>query len=394
MARAGRIGRQFAGSAAGDVLATELLTAAAAGQGAAGLAERIVAAPPPEALAAVAALGHSREAAAAPILVAIAEGAGAAPKELRKEARRELHRLRAQGLDVPRPSPPPPPSPTAARPAEAAEAWATAPDGIGSRALWLVAERPLGGVYAIGTVLNDVVGMKACTIEDTTRKRFNQRLAAIRADAEVTWVELPPSYAGQLIGEALELNQESGFAVPQEYQVHRPAIADLVRPFERALVYDEISPAEATLNPELLEQSPALLDEEELKGWFFGFDEVRSFALDLLQARQSQIVLSEELRAEREERIIANAIREAVTPPLQRALRRRLEETAHVFLKTGRELQARRALAAAQRLSEGALTLHPLLRAVMQKSLELATEVETAKVPVELVRRSPYDPIE
>ena len=83
-----------------------------------------------------------------------------------------------------------------------------------------------------------------------------------------------------------------------------------------------------------------------------------------------------------------------VTPSLQHALRRRLEETAHDFLKTGRELQARRALAAAQRLSEGALTLHPLLRAVMQKSLELATEVETAKVPVELVRRSPYDPIE
>jgi hypothetical protein len=31
---------------------------------------------------------------------------------------------------------------------------------------------------------------------------------------------------------------------------------------------------------------------------------------------------------------------------------------------------------------------------MMGKSLEIAAEVETAKVPVELVRRSPYDPIE
>jgi hypothetical protein len=304
------------------VLATELLTAAAAGQGAAGLAERIVAAPPPEALAAVAVLGHSREAAAAPILVAIAEGLGGAPKELRKEARRELHRLRAQGLDVPRPSPPPPPSPTAARPAEAAEAWATAPDGIGSRALWLVAERPLGGVYAIGTVLNDVVGMKACTIDDTTRKRANERLARWKQRAGFDWVEIPPSYARQLIGEALELNHESGFTVPREYQIYQRAIGNPAQPFERALIYDEIPAAEVTLNPELLERSSELLDEEELKGWFFGFDEVHSYALDLLQARQSQIVLSEQLQAEREERVIANAIRDVVTPPIRRGLRR------------------------------------------------------------------------
>jgi hypothetical protein len=369
------------------------VVATGAGEGlAAELAARIIAAPPAEALATLAALGRSREPGAGPILVAVAEGS--APKELRKEARRELHRLRALGLDVPRPTPPQPPSPTVERQVELVEAWATMADGVGTRAMWLVAERPLGGVYVAGLALNEIVGMKACTIDDTTRKRANERLARWKERSGVAWAEIPPEYARQLIGEALELNRESGFTVPREYQVYQRANGDLARPFERALIYDEIPAAEVSLNPDLLEQSPELLQEDDLKGWFFGFDEVRSFALDLLQARQSQIVLSQQLQAEREERVISNAIRDVVTPPVQRGLRRRLEEAAYIFLKTDRPRLARLALAAAQRLAEGALTLHPLLKAMMAKSLELTAEVETAKVPIDLVRRSPYDPIE
>src|SRR5207249_3619080 len=112
-------------------------------------------------------------------------------------------------------------------------------------------------------------------------------------------------------------------ALPRGYQVYQRAIANPSRPFERALVYDEIPAAEVALNPEHLERSPDLLDEDELKGWFFGFDEVHRYALDLLQARQSQIVLSQQLQADRQGRIIANAIRDVVTPPIQRGLRRR-----------------------------------------------------------------------
>ena len=376
----------------GDALADEVLRAVAAGHAPGSLAERLAAAAPLEALAAVGVLGRSRQAAVAPVLVARAEGVGGS-KELRKEARRGIHRLRALGLDVAVPLTSSQPQVLTGRQVELAEAWACAPDGVGSRALWLAAERPFGGIYAVAMVLNDVVGMKACSVEETTRKRFNQRFVSWREESGLSWVELPTDYARQLIGEALELNRESGVTIPTGFQQYERAIGSPARPFERAIIYEEISAAEVTLNPELLEQSPALLDEDELKGWFFGFDEVRSYALDLLQARQSQIVLSEELKAEREQRIIGSAIRDLVTPPMQRSLRRRLEEIAYLFLKTDRQAQARLAVAAAQRLAEGAVSLHPLLAAMMAKSLEIAAEVETAKVPVDLVRRSPYDPV-
>ena len=375
-------------------LAEDLLTAAAEGQDAATLAERLVALEQDEAYAALDALGHSRNAAAAPILSAVAEGGGNASKELRKAARRELHRLRAVGIEVPRAARSPTVSPFAERPAELVEAWATASDGVGSRVLWLTAERATGGVYGVGLVLNDIVGMKGCSVDETTRRRFAARFEDWRRETKLTVVRLPLDYPPQLIGEALELNRESRFTVPREWLGHRRSLASLVRPFERAIIYDEIPSAEVALRPDLLDASPALLEEEELKGWFFGFDEVRSFALDLLKARQSQIVLTEDLQARRLQGIVANAIREVVTPPIQRGLTRRLEEVAYVFLHTDRGRQARLAVAAARRLGEGAITLNPLLTAMMQRSLELAAEAETAKMPMQHLRRSAYDPLE
>jgi hypothetical protein len=374
---------------AGEALAADLLTAPdqqpAEWRGKLGQADSATA------LAAVAALGRSRQASAVPVLLAAAEAEAELPARLRKEARRELHRLRALGLEVPAPRLPPAPMPTAERLARVTEAWTTPTDGTGSRALWLLAERPLGGIYAIGMALNDQVGMRLCAVDESTRRRFEQNLQRRREESEVPWVRLPGDYARRLVGEALELNRESGVAVPRDFQFYQRAVEEPTLPFEQALIYDQIPAAEVKLNPDLLEASAGLLGEPELRGWMFDFDAVRGFALDLLQARQSQIVLSEQLKAERQQRIVANAIRDVVTPTLQRGLLRRLEETAYIFQQTDRSHQARLALAAAQRLGEGGSSLHPLLQALMLASLEIAAEVETGQIPIETVRRSALD---
>jgi GNAT superfamily N-acetyltransferase len=332
----------------------------------------------------------------APILAALAEGIGGGTKELRKEARRGLHRLQALGIEAPRLSAPA--AIPAVRPVDqaavVAEARITLADGVGSRALWLRADRPPGGVYAVALVINDIVGMKAASIEQTTRRRADERQERWEQRTGLGWIAIPPEYARRLVGEALELNRESGFTVPREWLMRQRDLRDLPLPFERAIVYDEISAGEIALNPQYLERSPQLLDEEELKGWFFGFDQVRSFALELRQARQSPIVLSPDLQSQRQQRIIASAIDAVAPPPVRRGLARRLEEAAYYFLRTERPRQARQALAAARRLAEGATTQHPLLVAMVERSLELATQAETAGLPVELVRRSPYDPID
>lgn len=372
-------------------LVEELLEAASLGQEPKELARRITSLPLNQALAVLVALGRSRQAPAGPVLQAIDDDA--ALKELRKEARRSLHRLRGAGVAVPRRVARPAGLPATEQRAQIVEAWTSIADGVGSRVLGILASRPLGGMYFTAVLLNDVVGLKGCRLDETTRKRLRGDFPQWREDVGLPLVPVPPDYARQLLGEALELNGESGFPVPRGFEAYRRAIVEPTRPFEQALVYEDISAAEAKLNPELLKESPSLLDEPEMRSWFFGFDQVRTLALELLQASQSRIVLSEQLRAERQEGIVARAIRDVVDPPLRRGLRRRLEEAAYVLLKTDRSLQARRAVAAAQSMAEESLTLSPFLRALMERSLDLAGEVETAKVPVDLVRRSPYDPV-
>jgi hypothetical protein len=372
-------------------LAEELVAAAANGEEPDELARRITSLPLEEALGLVASIGRSRQEAVALALQAI-DGASA-PKQLRKEARRALHRLRAAGLTLPRTTPLAAGLPVAEQGAQLLEAWTSVADGVGSRVLGLLAAPPLGGMYFAMILLNDIVGIKGCRLDATTKKRLKDDFPRWRQEVGVPLVEIPPDYARELLGEALELNQESGFSVPRGFEAYRRAIVEPTRPFEQAIVYKHISTAEVKLNPELLKESPSLLDEPETRSWFFDFDQVKAFGLEMLQARQSRIVLSEQLQADRQQSIVGRAIREVVDAPMRRGLQRRLEEAAYVLLTTDRPLQARRAVAAAQSLTEEAVSLSPFLRAMMERSLDLAAEVETAKVPLELVRRNPHDPI-
>jgi hypothetical protein len=376
----------------------ELADAATDQASAVDLANQIIAQPNEVARQTVAALSASRSPRAAPILLVLAESQ--APAALRKDARRGLHRLRSLGLEVPQPSPASAPRSTPAglslqHRAQLVQARASSIDGVGSRALDLVAERPAGGVLSMLLILNDVTGIKACTVQETTRRRVAaERVQREQIFKDATWVDLPTTYASQLVGEALALQSEGGLALPREFQLYRDAITELNQPFEQALIYQELSPAELELTAGLLARSPELLAEPELQGWFFGEDEMRGFALERAQARKSQIVLSEQHRAQREQRIVANAVHTVVNPPLQRGLRRRLEETSYIFWKTARLPQTQLALAAAQALEGGALTLHPLLAAMVEKSLDLADQTSGSGIPSEVLNRRPYSPIE
>jgi len=338
-------------------------------------------------LALVEALGSFRSDGAGRALATLA--AQTPEKELRKAARRGLHRLRAAGIMVDLPTPRSSSTaiaPMAEQRARLTDAHATPPDGVGSRALWLGLERPLGGMAVFGLVLNDSVGMRDCSYRDTTRRKLGDMLRDWRAEHETPLVELPPDYALSLVSEALALNAESGQAVPTEFQIHRRLLGELPEPPQEALIHHHVSRGQALLLPNLLDQSPRLFDEEELKGWFFGYDETIERARELRRVHESPILLAGESREGREELEIERAIGELFTPRVRRAIRRRLEEAAYVFWVTRREQAARQAVAAAFGIGQGALARHPFARALVEKSLELALEAERAGVDPALLR--------
>ncbi len=315
---------------------------------------------PSELEEAVARLGRVRDPSAAAALTAI--DALATQRSLRKAARRELHRLRAVGVEAPRVDLPPAPAetvPTAQ--VRQVESWATSFDSTGTRALWLLGDRPLGGAWLAAAVANDLDGLLDVDLLDTTRKKALRDLDKRREGAELTWVELPSEYALLLVREALDLARSRGRAVPRLYARVRALFGEAERGPERPLVYESVSMLDVRFLPDLVPSAGALLLEPELRGWHLEPTEaLRAEALDVARSASSRLLVPGKLPVEQMQRLLVDAAETLLTSDVRRALKRRFEETGYVFVKTERMLQARQAVAVAQALVDEAISVERL----------------------------------
>jgi hypothetical protein len=347
---------------------------------------------------AIQALGHQREAAAAEILALVDDVVE--DRALRKTARRELHRLRSMGVEPPVLTRPAQAEASVAetRPQtlEVSEAWATDIDPTGSRALWLLAERPLGGVWFAALLVNDQRGLQDMNLVDTTRKRFQRDFDQSQRDAGV-WVSLPGDYALRLIREAVDLTRELGGGLPTRYQSFRDIFGEAPGPPERGLLYETVSPVEINFNPDWLEESPRLLGEPEVAGWYVGVPtDLRARALEVARAPSAGLLVPGHTPEQQAQQLVADAAHEAFTPVVRRGVRRRLEETGYIFLQTDRLSLARLAAAAARALDDGGLApeRHPLARLLLAAGLarlagaEMVGGRRASEVLLEMVERA------
>src|SRR5207248_979977 len=78
-----------------------------------------------------------------------------------------------------------------------------------------------------------------------------------------------------------------------------------------------------------------LLDRPELAGWFLDPASVQADAVDLLASRESRLVLSDQLKAEREEAIVSRVIEREIDDAGRRLWARRLGEMSLVLDAAG-----------------------------------------------------------
>jgi hypothetical protein len=335
------------------------------------------------ATAAAEALGTVRTPQAAAIL-ATAE-LTAPPKPVRTAVRRALYRLRQAGVTPP--APPPTVLPLG-RP-KPSQAWMSAVDGTGTRGVWLLLEGPAGARTLISAIVNDQVGVLDGTAGTVAKKHLLARLAALRADSPLPWVEVPPEEAVAALAEARGACQPRGVPVSGDLHHWLDALPDLAAP--------RPSGPERGPEPEdgqALEDSASILALPELASWFLDPPTVQADAVDLLQSRESRLVVSEQIRAERTAALIDRVIDRELTPAVRRLWQRRLEATALVLVRTGRPDPARRARAAAQALGDPTRAARhiPFVRGLVERSLEIAGEVALGRVAAADVSRQPASP--
>jgi hypothetical protein len=350
------------------------------------LAELVTSGSAPLGEAAAEALGDVRTQAAADALETLAHATS--ERAVQKALRRSLHRLSNQGIR-PQTEAPAPSVNLGARTATLYRVLASSYDGRGQRALWFAAERPMGGIYMIGVSIDAAEGLIDCVGRDTTRKRFAEQEAEMRGKDLSGWVELPIEYGKQLVQEAVGLCREHGHPVPTTYPIWAELIGAPEQPFERGLVYEELSAFEMRMHPTLENESPQLFEQPEIEPWFFHPDQMRKWLRELSQPATSRLIVTTESQEQRVERIFRQAAKELLPARQLHGLRRRLEETAYIFLRTGRAQDARRAVAAAATIEEERPLRppHPFVRALIERSLDIAVEVERSGFePMRLAR--------
>lgn len=316
---------------------------------------------------------------ALPVLTALASSA--TDRALRRAAKRALYRLSLRGVAAE------PPRPVVARrAARAVRAWLSGVDGSGSRATWILFEGTWGDLQLCSLILNDVAGIGDAAGGGISKRRLETELARLRASQKLPWVETDPARAVGLVAEALALHRASGTAPPAAFARWQPLFESAPAPERPEL------PAEADGGS--VERSSELLDLPELAGWFLDPEAVQVDALELLEARQSRLVVSDQIKAEREEAIVRKAVERELTPDARRRWARRLVEMAEIFRATGRPEPAGLALAAAAGLGDPArdVTGHPFARALARRALELAGEVAAGRVSAADVSRKPAAP--
>jgi hypothetical protein len=318
-------------------------------------------------------------AAAVPILTRLVDDPAA--RAVRRAARRALYRLSREGVAAP--SAPAPRAVVARRAERPVRAWLSGIDGTGSRAAWVLFEGAFGGAALCSLILNDVVGILEVAGGEVTKKRLDTELAALRASQKLPWIEVAPARAVAAVREALAIHASAGTTPPAGFARWQAA-------FEAAPAETPAPPAPPA-DRALLERAPELLGLPELASWFVDPESVQSESLELFQARESRLVVPDQVKGEREAALVDRVVEREFTPPVRARWARRLDEMAFVFAATDRPESAGLAAAAAAALRDESRDVRgqPFAAGLARRGMELAGEVAAGRLRAADVSRRP-----
>ena len=340
--------------------------------------------------------------------------AAAPDKDHRRAVRRALYRLDQSGLRPPRPATAAPARPVVTRAAEhPVRAWLSGIDGSGSRAAWILFEGGLGGGLRLcSLILNDEAGIMDAAGGPIARKRLEAELRGLRESQKLPWVEVDGARACALVADALALHERLGTVPPPEFARWRrlfaaaPQLTGDLRPKlgevkpkasrtdkTEKLTADTPQPVAPALTPDtsVLENSSELLDLPELMGWFIDPARVQHEALALLQVRESRLVVSDQVKAQREASIVDGVVEAQLPDAARRRWASRLREMAEIFRMTGRlepAAMAEQTAAALADATRSAIAI-PFARALAARGIEMASEVALGRTRLDDVSRAP-----
>lgn len=297
-------------------------------------------------------------------------------KNLRKIIKRYIYKLRTKGISVEK-VPFEEKSGFRPEPTESTKAFISNYDFSWNRILIL--SIPYFGkpkIYLIG-ILNDIKGLIEFGGRNFSKKGFTEFFENIQKGSPTPMVEIDPPYAAFLFLEAYQLSIRNGNPL-KSFSQFKDEIEKIKKDYNKPLVYYYLNADEIGKNTYLLAKERELLEKEIFKDWYLDDDLIQPYVKEVIDAKESRIVLNKMQREERLLGIYERALLEIFSDDKRFIFKRRLEETAYFLIKLGREEDAKIALAIAIELEKPLNRFQPnhfLLRLIIRSVEERLEEV-------------------
>jgi len=289
------------------------------------------------------------------------------PKPARKVLRRVQHRLRSRGVELPTEAP----APVVAKlpPIEdtLTAAFVSPVDPLGTRAVYLVEPHPTGGARMFEVMLDVERGVAALEVYQAGRSQVRRFLRDIAHNPRFPSVEAPCASVQALVARAVSM-QPADRPLPRGFGEWRSHVAT---PPESARTPGEIA-AEALgagSSPERVRRAIELIRTREIGPWPPPGAVLQGLAERLGESAKGKIIVAEPVRQQQVARILDEAAESAYAGPQAVRATACFRESAYVLWKTGREEEARAALAAAEAFEAGPEAWAPIARAMLEVAL-------------------------
>jgi len=280
-------------------------------------------------------------------------------KRVRKIIKRSLYRLKSRGVVAEEISAGPKGSVLRPLRVEPPRGFGNGYDFSWNRFLILTLPRPGRGWMVLHGLINDTKGLVNFSGGEISRKEFRNFFDEVKKASPTPVVEIEASYAGFLFTEAYRLTLEKGEAPPPDYLRLKSEIEKIKKEYERPLIYSFIEESEIDGDERILRRGGELLKTDLFYGWMIGGEEIKPYADEVWEARESKLVLNQTQKEARFQEIYQRAL-SALFPEEKRALyQRRMEEMAYLLFRSGREEEAKVSLAVALDLKKPPRLLQP-----------------------------------
>jgi len=295
-------------------------------------------------------------------------------KDVQKAVKKILFKLKQKGVSVPGEASIEEPSILNFKPELGQPEASLGPiDGAGSRPVFVAIPRmPAGFQVGIG-IVNDEKGMVDFVFGDYSKKRMKEVRDLFAQNFSIL-IETTIAHAATVLEETYTLNGPGSSADPlRHYRRLRPYIQDKVTLLDHHLIYDHI-PSESLAGEVLTDtQIHNLFEHDIMAAWLFDLEKMETLVKDMDEAENSQILISEEQKANRIREIKEKAVDDLYTDAKRLLLKGRLEENAYIFFKMEEEALARACLLTAASLERKSSLAgaNPFLMAMLERTLKL-----------------------